>query len=499
MTQWTIATSAYVAQYQTLNFVTSCMSLFLNGFMMPSYLNLIICSLSVCLSLFGHSSGCGWTSENDIQCDCVATYTVTFRTLWSAQSHPKDYPRSAHWSPLVGGSHNSNYTMWAPGGMSSRGVQNVAEFGGTSTLCNEMQQSRSVYDTLRLSGISPGTGTRTGQLTLGCSYSLVSLVSMIAPSPDWIVGVHSLNLRNGTSWISSYSVDLFPYDAGTDSGLTFTAPNQRTNPKEPIYRLTETNPDDQRSSFYGTRMVARMAVLNFDLLSQTCPTSPPKSLPTPSPSVETVQTSESTVCNGTISYLIRFQGMWSNDTLPRQFPPKARFSHLTGGSHSSNYTLWRPGDRVVAKSVIDLVSKGQNKGLKKAMKKDKRVLHVVALKGKSGARRTKRQIDLDASHTFVSLMGKITPSPDWFIGVSHVNLCNNVTGWVTKHSVDLFPYDAGLNSQVTFVKSRTSMSSKLQEPEPIYRITGSKPNNSEGSFYGYNPVPRLGVLTFQKM
>lgn len=50
----------------------------------------------------------------------------------------------------------------------------------------------------------------------------MSFVSMIDPSPDWFVGVSRLELclDNG-SWVESKVLDLFPWDAGTDSGPTY--------------------------------------------------------------------------------------------------------------------------------------------------------------------------------------------------------------------------------------------------------------------------------------
>lgn len=52
--------------------------------------------------------------------------------------------------------------------------------------------------------------------------SLVSLVSMLGPSPDWIVGVSGLQLcLPNCTWLPETSIDLYPLDAGTDSGITY--------------------------------------------------------------------------------------------------------------------------------------------------------------------------------------------------------------------------------------------------------------------------------------
>lgn len=51
---------------------------------------------------------------------------------------------------------------------------------------------------------------------------LVSFVSMMDPSPDWFVGVSGLELcLPNCTWIESKVLDLYPWDAGTDSGATY--------------------------------------------------------------------------------------------------------------------------------------------------------------------------------------------------------------------------------------------------------------------------------------
>lgn len=46
-------------------------------------------------------------------------------------------------------------------------------------------------------------------------------------------------------------IDLLPYDAGTDSGITYMSPNAETSPRERMYRITTTYPEDPRAPFYN--------------------------------------------------------------------------------------------------------------------------------------------------------------------------------------------------------------------------------------------------------
>lgn len=48
------------------------------------------------------------------------------------------------------------------------------------------------------------------------------MVCLAGPSPDWVVGVSGLDLcQKDCTWVESKVVDLFPYDAGTDNGISY--------------------------------------------------------------------------------------------------------------------------------------------------------------------------------------------------------------------------------------------------------------------------------------
>lgn len=50
----------------------------------------------------------------------------------------------------------------------------------------------------------------------------MSLVTMIGPSPDWFVGVSGYDLcTSNCTWMEEADFDLFPYDAGTDNGISY--------------------------------------------------------------------------------------------------------------------------------------------------------------------------------------------------------------------------------------------------------------------------------------
>lgn len=62
-------------------------------------------------------------------------------------------------------------------------------------------------------------------------------VSMLGPSPDWIVGVSGLELcRTNCSWAENKELFLYPWDAGVDSGISYESPDSPTDPQLPITR-----------------------------------------------------------------------------------------------------------------------------------------------------------------------------------------------------------------------------------------------------------------------
>ena len=112
-----------------------------------------------------------------------------------------------------GATHNSGTTIWVSGGTASAGVENVAELGSVGTLVSEIGRNANA-DVIVRAGSSFNTPTQTvsGTFTMKASHPLVSVLSMIAPTPDWFVGVSNLRLYDN-GW-QNRVVDLYPYDAG---------------------------------------------------------------------------------------------------------------------------------------------------------------------------------------------------------------------------------------------------------------------------------------------
>lgn len=218
-------------------------------------------------------------------CACQeAKYEVTFEGLWSRHTHPKDFPSNrwlTRFSDIIGASHTADYRFWEYGQPASEGLQQVAEHGSTRMLESELKaQSENIRTIIKARGISyPNvTGKTFAVFRVDSRHHLVSLVSMIDPSPDWIVGVSGLELcLANCSWIENKVLNLYPWDAGTDSGPSYTSPDQPTNPRDVIRRIKSNFPNDPRSPFYDPtggemKAMARVYISRQRLYDKNCET-----------------------------------------------------------------------------------------------------------------------------------------------------------------------------------------------------------------------------------
>ena len=170
----------------------------------------------------------------------VAEYDVVFNATWSAATQPTDFPAGAHWSGLVGGLHDNRVEFWRPGIASSVGIQRVAELGSKTSLLAEVDAAiaaGTANRSLSGGGISGGAGTQTLRFQINRTHPLVTLVTMVAPSPDWFAGVRGLPLIENGQWVQSKTAQLVPWDTGTDSGASFASPDFVTTPRGVLTRI----------------------------------------------------------------------------------------------------------------------------------------------------------------------------------------------------------------------------------------------------------------------
>ncbi len=159
----------------------------------------------------------------------TARYLVTLENYWGVDDFPQGFPESAHLSLIGGATHNSAVSFWAEGDVASRGIEDMAEAGlidvllldevapaianGTANAGIEIRE----FTAPQVNGVP---GVKVFELEMDANWPLVSLVTMLGPSPDWFVGVSGLSLQIDNVWLNELSVDLPIYDGGSKSDIS---------------------------------------------------------------------------------------------------------------------------------------------------------------------------------------------------------------------------------------------------------------------------------------
>lgn len=104
------------------------------------------------------------------------------------------------------------------------------------------------------------TGEETVQVEVDGMHSKVSLISMLGPSPDWFVGVDSMDLCDNWSWRNmAVEESLPPWDSGTDSGKRFQSPDEATVPPAKIAVIS----NSEEGSFKSSDPIKSLGTLMF--------------------------------------------------------------------------------------------------------------------------------------------------------------------------------------------------------------------------------------------
>ncbi len=140
--------------------------------------------LSLAIALSAWLAGWSPLSAQAQTAEPPVTYQVTFQGTWTTAATPGGLPGSAHFSPLIGTLHNDRVTFWEVGGMASPGVEDVAELGQNSAFRSEINASDHVGAIIERSLGTGGTPEVSVEFETTKDHPLVTLSTMIAPSPD---------------------------------------------------------------------------------------------------------------------------------------------------------------------------------------------------------------------------------------------------------------------------------------------------------------------------
>lgn len=177
-----------------------------------------------------------------------ATYEIIFDSNWSQATHPHtsgSLPSQAHWSPFAIAVHNDQVDFLSMGDLASQGIENIAETGNTSVFLQDVNTAitnGTAKEGFQAGDIDDALGSVIFDVVLTEEYPLLTILSMIAPSPDWFVATDGLELFDGTNWTQEIILDVYAYDAGTDNGVDYQSANTDANPPQVISSLQGVTP-----------------------------------------------------------------------------------------------------------------------------------------------------------------------------------------------------------------------------------------------------------------
>lgn len=232
---------------------------------------------------------------NDIHAQSIATYTIVFTSTWNANDHTS-IPPNDHWSRLVGANHNSNVSFIEVGTMATQGIELIAE-SGTNAIFEDIDVQNAINAGNAEQYIyGPSLNTAAGTMTItnlevSSAFPILSLFTMVAPSPDWMMAIDALELMDTSgNWKTSINIPvLYVYDSGTDAGTNYTSSNADVN--TPVSIFDGSNPI---APFNGNS-IGSLTVTLTNLLSvnEVNALASPKIFPNPSKGKVTISNTQS--------------------------------------------------------------------------------------------------------------------------------------------------------------------------------------------------------------
>ncbi|MEP2937476.1 MAG: spondin domain-containing protein [Gilvibacter sp.] len=194
------------------------------------------------ITLAGCSSDDGGTTTTDdgggVE-PITATYRITFTPNFTADAFPTDYPTNPTFAAMIVAVHEPGKTIFNKGQLASDGIKLLAEDGDGSDLVTFLnsQGGEDEQDFLVTQAVAGGGATQSQSVnvTVTPEKTEISFVTSLSPSPDWFIGVNGFSIvLDANTLVSDESISLNVLDAGTDSGTTYTSPNNPTSPPATI-------------------------------------------------------------------------------------------------------------------------------------------------------------------------------------------------------------------------------------------------------------------------
>ena len=208
------------------------------GVVVGAALMLLLAPSAVFVGLGGSVQAQGSDNQKAVRID--VTFTGNF--VQDALASGETLPTNATFGSVAFATHESTISYFNAGEAASAGLKAFAETGSAELLVEEFAaqtNGANVYPNKK-EGTFPQGATaaqvfESHRASRGQDH--LTFVASLSESPDWFVGARNIDLRPGGVWIEELEVDLFAWDAGTDSGTDWDSADSATDPPASVTSL----------------------------------------------------------------------------------------------------------------------------------------------------------------------------------------------------------------------------------------------------------------------
>ncbi len=158
------------------------------------------------------------------------------------------------------------------------------------------------------------------------------------------------------------------------------------------------------------------------------------------------------------TFTVQVTGYWTKKTHPTDFPQNAHFGKILGITHKSDNLLFTVGEKAKdwMKPYFQANDTESFNSYFTDYKDGGKVGAIIIEEGFGASEKEGKEFKFTTTNnnSQLSLLMKLSPSPDWFVAISNVNLNPLATGGSVTYKVS--SYDAGLFSGTTYKETGNS-------------------------------------------
>lgn len=125
-------------------------------------------------------------------------------------------------------------------------------------------------------------------------------------------------------------------------------------------------------------------------------------------------------------YKVTLEGYWNREHFPKHYPenrPPAHFSKTFGVSHSSNFNLFSI-DKVASSGLKEFCQSTDTDEWENEDTNDSVFDEFIIPKLSNPLDKIESRLFVQSNNSLVSMVTKLVPSPDWFIGIDALQVSN---------------------------------------------------------------------------